>query len=122
MPHCDECDTDARQVWRHRAFETETRRTVQWVCRACHPDLRTETVAYEPISPETTEGTDETVATEETGETAELRSDGGQPAGVAAVSASSGPTAGTRCPVCLGDTVSGQGLYDCVDCEWTGPL
>jgi hypothetical protein len=24
------------------------------------------------------------------------------------------------CPDCTGYTVNGQGLYDCVDCDWTG--
>lgn len=129
MPHCDECGTDARQVWRHRAFEAETRRTVRWVCRACHPDLRVETaVGYEAVEPEATEATDETASPGEaatadgTGEAAELRPDGGTAAGVAVVSSAAGPTAGTRCPVCLGETINGQGLYDCVDCEWSGSV
>jgi len=24
------------------------------------------------------------------------------------------------CPDCAGSTVNGQGLYDCLDCDWSG--
>lgn len=31
-----------------------------------------------------------------------------------------GATASFGCPICAGPTIDGQGLYDCLDCEWTG--
>lgn len=113
MPDCDDCGSDVSHVWRHSAFESETRRRVRWVCRSCHPDLRIE-LAFEPKSG----ATGPTESTESTDP--QLRSDGGRPGGVATRSPASGPAANGDCPTCSGDVVNGQGLYSCPDCGWTG--
>lgn len=130
MTECDDCGTDVAHVWRHRAFETEGHRDLRWVCPTCHPELPTDlTVELEP----TDEASGSAPEGASGGATPELRSDGGLPGGTAAATASVAdatptPTPGTTadptrftCPVCSGETVNGQGMYDCVECGWTGP-
>lgn len=39
MTNCDNCGCGVPQVWRHRAFSSETHRTIEWVCATCHPEL-----------------------------------------------------------------------------------
>ncbi len=39
MTECDNCGCEVSHVWRHRAFGSETHRTIEWVCATCHPDL-----------------------------------------------------------------------------------
>jgi hypothetical protein len=39
MTECDNCGTEVTHVWRHRAFESDTHRTIEWVCATCHPEL-----------------------------------------------------------------------------------
>jgi len=40
MVTCDNCNSDVREVWRHRAHsESMTHRRIEWVCADCHPEL-----------------------------------------------------------------------------------
>ena len=132
MTECDECGTDVAHVWRHRAFETEGHRDLRWVCPTCHPELPGDLT----VEIEETDETAETPTTAEgsSGGTApEIRSDGGLPGGTAAATTTAAdatptPTLTTTsdparfaCPICSGETVNGQGMYDCAECGWTGP-
>ena len=129
MTECDDCGTDVAHVWRHRAFKTEGHRDISWVCPACHPELPTRlTVELES----TDEATGATAEGASGGTTPELRSDGGLPGGTAAATAGTADATPTptptnsdptrfACPICSGETVNGQGMYDCVNCGWTGP-
>lgn len=119
MTECDDCGSDVAHVWRHREFETETKRTLRWVCPACHPELPAEL---------TVEIDERTAAETGASGAPELRSDGGRRGGAVAATtetATATPsiesTARFACPVCSGETVNGQGMYDCVECGWTGP-
>ena len=124
MPICDNCGTGASNVWHHESLRTETSRTVDWLCRSCHPEIRVGTR-------DDTEATDDTASPAEgrTGSTAEaiadageLRSDGGLPGTVPSLPASAAAPDGSRCPACAGALVNGQGLLDCLDCDWVGAL
>lgn len=121
MVDCDDCGTAVRQVWRHRAFETEARRVTRWVCPDCHPDVPSElTMELEPDHGPSPEA--------ETSTRTPLRPDGGRAGGVATAAGgatdTTGPSTATEsrfpCPVCGGATVNGQGMQDCLDCTWSG--
>jgi hypothetical protein len=93
MTECDNCEDDVQHVWRHRVVrEGFTHRDVTWVCGDCHPDLPDAMTTAAPAE-ETADETETVIVT-----------DGGRFA----------------CPDCSGPTVDGQGLYNCVECGWTG--
>jgi hypothetical protein len=106
MTECNDCGADVIHVWRHRAFETEARREVRWVCANCHPELPDTLGEPATETAETAEAVDgaETATTTDDGETV-VMTDGGSSA----------------CPDCGAATVNGQGLFSCLDCTWTGP-
>ncbi|WP_247009830.1 hypothetical protein [Halorientalis litorea] len=114
MTECDDCGSDVAHVWRHREFESETKRTLHWVCPACHPDLPSELTVEVDASTAPEDG--------QTG-APELRSDGGVVSTTNPASPSPSIDTDGRfdCPICSGATVNGQGMYDCLDCGWTGP-
>ncbi|MFB6178801.1 MAG: hypothetical protein ABEI77_03640 [Halorientalis sp.] len=99
MTECDACGCTATHVWRHRVFGSEAHRTVEWVCASCHPDL--------PDIAEPDCGCDGDADADDDSERV-LVTDGGH--------------AVFTCPDCAGSTVNGQGLFACVDCNWSGPL
>ncbi|MBV0925785.1 hypothetical protein KTS45_16390 [Halomicroarcula limicola] len=40
MSDCDNCESEAVHVWRHRRpAETMTHRTDEWLCATCHPEM-----------------------------------------------------------------------------------
>jgi len=115
MTECNDCGADVIHVWRHRAFETEARREVRWVCATCHPELPDTLGASATETAETTETTDgaETAEAVDGAETATATDDG-----ETVVMTDGGSSA---CPDCGAATVNGQGLFNCLDCPWTGP-
>jgi hypothetical protein len=119
MADCDNCGDEVIHVWRHRSrTETMTHGEITWVCADCHPELP------DVLKHEETGVSGETVATTEGGEsTAEktVVTDGGA-ASVASGTSLDAPSSGRSmvCPDCAGETINGQGLYDCLDCSWTG--
>ena len=136
MPTCDNCDERSTHVWRHEVIASETSRPVVWLCRSCHPEVRTaaERDAVEESGATESAGAESTGAgpapaaaeaatdAEAAGDTAEVRPDGGALAAGTAVSSLPSPDAGERCPTCGSATVNGQGMCRCPDCGWTGSV
>jgi len=120
MPECDDCGTGVHHVWRRRDPDDHGE-AVRWVCPTCHPELSDElTVELDREGPIAGNGADSTGAKKR-----EIRSDGGVVAAAGTPDRTESPerTGDGRfdCPVCSGETINGQGLYDCLDCGWTGP-
>ena len=118
MADCDNCGDEVIHVWRHRSrTETMTHSEITWVCADCHPDLP------DVLKHEETAATEETTSTEGSETTAEktVVTDGGA-ASVASGTSLDRMSSGTTmvCPDCAGETVNGQGLYNCLSCSWYG--
>lgn len=101
MADCDTCGDEVIHVWRHRSrTETMTHSEINWVCADCHPELP------DVLKHEETAETGETTTTEGSESATEktVVTDGGS----------------MVCPDCAGETINGQGLYDCLSCDWFG--
>lgn len=124
MPTCDNCGTEASHVWHHESLRTETSRTVDWLCRSCHPEIRVGTRDDAETTADTASPADAPTGSpaDATADAGELRSDGGVPGTAPSLSSLATASEGGRCPACAGALVNGQGMLDCLDCDWTGAV